>query len=201
MKKEGFTLIELLVVITIIGLLSSIVATSFTSAVSKAQAAYEVNIGHAVVKAFTLKALDDNITTWWDEDDFPSSLSWGAYIGDIIEQGAIEEFLPIIINESNYGGNGAELPYAYDNDGDVFVNPANCYSGGQSNSYRGVNFVYNLGIGPGNKKWERITEYMDQALDKTDGPFCGRFRYATTGSPSARGQLIYSIDFDQKPNF
>jgi len=200
--KKGFTLVELLVVLSIIGVLSTSVFAAVRESIHVAQASYELQIGNAVLKAFELKALDDNIFNWWHEDDFPPSIGWGSYIEDIIEDDVISEFLPIIPNENDYGGNGTDLPYAYDNDGDTFSDPGDCFSiSNQGRSFRGVNFVYNPGVNSSSRKWNDMVEYLDNAVDKGDGPFCGRLRYALTGSAGNRGQIIYAIDFDQKPNF
>ena len=200
-SRLGFTLIELLVAMTIFGLLSTTIATSVQEATYKANGAYELLLGNAVRRAFELRALDDNLTTWWPENNFPRGAGWGAYIQDLVDDDFLTEFLPIIPDESNYGGTNS-LPYAYDNDGDTFSNPSDCYStSNQGRSFRGVNFVYNLGINSSSDRWNEIVSYLDEAIDGTDGPFCGHLRYALTGNAGARGQIIYAIDFDQVPNF
>jgi len=56
----GFTLIELLVVIAIIGILSSVVLASLSSARAKARDAQRASDMHAVIEAFELYANDHN---------------------------------------------------------------------------------------------------------------------------------------------
>lgn len=58
--NKGFTLIELLVVIAIIGLLSSIVLVSLSSARSKARDTKRVGETRAIETALTLYSLDNN---------------------------------------------------------------------------------------------------------------------------------------------
>lgn len=194
--KTGFTLIELLVVIAIVGLVAGAIFTTLNSAISSAQGAYELRIAEAVHKAFHLKAIDDNITTWWHEDDFPSQLSWGAYIEDLVDAEIIDEFLPIIPDNQNYGGGDDYIPYSYDNDGDTFTDNADCSiprSGTDLSS--GVNVVFRLGIPATEEKWQIVFEYLDESIDGGDGAYCGLLR----GRPTGNGAIIYSIDTDQTP--
>ncbi len=200
-KSNGFTLIELLISISIVALLSTTVLSSTKSGLSRSQAAYELRVGNAIIQAFSLKALDENVTTWWHEDDFPPSVTWGSYIQDIIAQDIISEFLPTIPDNQGLGGTSQAIPYAYDNDGDTFSDPSDCFSNSSlSNSFRGVNLVYNLGINQTDQKWLDIVEYLDSNIDGSDGPYCGKLRYALAGGAGERGQIIYSIDTDQYPD-
>ena len=60
MKKGGFTLIELLVVIAIIGLLSSIVLASLSTARVSAREARRASDMHSVINALQLYYIDNN---------------------------------------------------------------------------------------------------------------------------------------------
>lgn len=216
MYRKGFTLIELLVVVAIIGLISSTVFTNIRGGVNKAKAANTATALDAIHDAFIYKSLDENITEWWHEDDFPSTSSWAAYIEDLVNDDIISTFLP---SAPDYPNTDPEnfFEYAYDQDDDVFVNPSGdacfdhteTFSGNWSqwNQLRGVNVVVYPGLHPDSREFRESFEFLDNAIDKGDGPYCGRMRHDAfneghSSNDSRRHHYFrYAIDYDLKPDF
>ena len=215
MFKRGFTLIELLVVVAIIGMLASTVTGSVMKSFDKAKGSHTVQTLYAIEDAFLFKALKDNITTWWDEDDFPSTNSWASYIEDLVNDEIISQFLPIAPDYPNADGD-APFEYAYDSDSDVFVNPTGTacfdhtetFSGNWSqwNNLRGVNVIINPNRHPDSDEFRDVFDYLDQAIDRGDGPYCGKMRHDAFNrgnSSNDRNRHKYyrfGIDFDLVPN-
>lgn len=213
--KKGFTLIELLVVIAIVGLVAGAVFTTLRSSISQARGANVAAALHTVDKAFVLKALDDNIDTWWDEDEFPSTNSWAAYIENLVENESFDEFLPLAPDYPNPEVENV-FEYAYDNDSDVFVDPgagdpacfdyALTFSGGWSswNQLKGVNIVIYPGEHPNSEEFQNVFTYLDAVIDGGDGPYCGRMTHdAWNGHHNNQKRhhyFRYRIDYDLQPN-
>ncbi len=215
MNKQGFTLLELLVIIAIIGTLSSIIASPVMGVFFKAKGSHTVQTLDAVEKAFLQKALKDDVLEWWDEDDFPSTNSWAAYIDDLVDDSSISDFLPIAPDYPN-PDNGAAFEYAYDSDSDVFINPTGtaCFdhtetftgNWGQWNNLRGVNIVINPNRHPDSEEFRDVFEELDNAIDRGDGPYCGKMRHDafnpghSSNNRNRHKYYRYGIDFDLVPN-
>ncbi|MCI5050810.1 MAG: prepilin-type N-terminal cleavage/methylation domain-containing protein [Candidatus Pacebacteria bacterium] len=208
-KKKGFTLIELLVVVAIIGVLSTIGVSSYRRAVFKAQAAHIINTITLVEEVFIIRMLDDNRVTWWHEDDFPSTTSWAAYLENLInDEELIDEFLPLAPDLP--GSEAGNFEYAYDNDGDTFVNPTNpsvCTTWSNPspwsswNSLAGPNIVIHPDEIPGSDRYWDLFNYLDEYIDNGDGPYCGRMRAdaRTDGGSTANRHryMRYAFDYNQ----
>lgn len=209
LKRKGFTLIELLVVVAIIGILSTVTVAAYRTAVFKAQASHVLNTLNVLEKVFIIRMLDDNRSQWWHEDDFPSTDSWAAYIDNLInDEELIDEFLPLAPDLP--GSEAGDFEFAYDNDGDVFVNPTNpsdCDTWlnpspwSSWNSLAGPNIVIHPDEIPGSNRYWDLFEYLDNNIDNGDGPYCGRMRAdARTdgGSTAARHRYMrYAFDYNQ----
>ena len=204
LQKIGFTLIELLVVITIIGLLSSVVTASLEDARARAKAARISTELQAIEQAFTLKILEENVKTWWHEDDFPSgSQEWQRYVQLLVDDGILETFLPVAPDGPTFNGTVPANEYFYDNDadwGDVFVNPSDCHAQTESNrrnNWDGVLIQFDIGASFEESQWQIVARYLDEAFDKSDGFYCGRFR----ADDFVQSRFFYALDNDQRPNF
>jgi len=212
MLKKGFTLLELLVLMAIIGMLSSVLVSNTQVGINKARGSNIILNLREVDKAFTLKALRDNIDTWWHEDDFPEESSWATYISDLTE-GSISEFLPIAPEVP-----GAEsYDYAYDNDGnDTFALPCDATSLNSSATanqfHRTVTGGVNIVVAPdahySSERFQGIFASMDNTFDDGDGPLCGRVRtHGFDNNPYLEGRnnkkhnIRFIIDEDQYPDF
>lgn len=91
--SKGFTLIELLVVIAIIGILSSVVLASLSTAKNKANDAKRMTDLHAIQTALEMYAADNNaypVTNTWSSrcNAWPDQAS-----GDVIP-GLVPKYLP-----------------------------------------------------------------------------------------------------------
>src|SRR3990167_9467266 len=131
-SKKGFTLIELLVVIAIIGILSSIVMVSLTSARAKGRDARRV----ADIKNIQLAlALYYN-----DYGFFPLNIyaAYNAYAGSDVRNGLSGGYLPTVPTDPNYtascSGTGAtdKSCYRYEAMGQ---NSTTCNSGNPPTRY------------------------------------------------------------------
>jgi|GEM_PF-1128366 len=211
MKKKGFTLIELLVVISIVGVLSSTVFTNVFGARYKAHGAYLLRTTQAIEKAFIFKGLDENVFTWWDITDFPGESEWDEVIdvGKLIEEGAINEFLPVLpdgIPVSSADGFGAApygFTYAYQNyfpTSARYSDPASgfCddedYTHTVSNFYsiqNGISLIIRPDYDFQTEKFQKTFKYLDDAIDNGDGQNCGKFRVITY--PNWLAMYIYTL--------
>lgn len=208
-SKKAFTLIELLVVVAIIGVIAVIVIGSVKRAIFKAQAAHIINTITLVEEVFIIRMLDDNRSTWWHEDDFPSTNSWAAYLENLInEENLIDEFLPLAPDLP--GSEAGNFEFAYDNDGDTFVdpvNPADCNTWSNPspwnswNSLFGPNIVIHPDEVPGSERYWDLFDYLDANIDGGDGPYCGRMRAdarTDDGSTANRHRYMrYGFDYNQ----
>ncbi len=213
--KKGFTLIELLVVITIIGLLAGAIMATLRSSINKAKGANVASALKAIDDAFVYKALDENVTAWWHEDDFPSTNSWAAYIEDLVNDDVISTFLPAAPDYPN-PDDGSVFEYAYDQDDDVFVNPGAgdpaCFdyvltydgSWGQWNQLKGVNIVIYPNLHPNSEEFQDTFNYLDEVIDGGDGPYCGRMTNDSWNGhhndQKRHHYFRYRIDYDLEPN-
>lgn len=212
MKKIAFTLIELLVVIAIIGIFSAIAVVYVESARQNARASNIASQLVQIEKAFTLKALNEGITDWWDGNEFPDSSSWVVYLSDLDEE--ISDFLPITPDIP--GVEWATVKsYSYTNDGQDSRSYTTCDNGPSlSHSQlrytvqRGVNIWVNLKQDWDSDAFQDIYTALDNTFDNGDGPICGRIRtYGFEGSQHnnianfPRTGLYFRIDDDQIPNF
>lgn len=210
MQKNGFTLVEILVVLAIIGLVSATLATNIQSVRQQARASSMTQNIKAIEKAFLYKALDENISAWWHEDDFPSSATWAAYIDDL--DGEIDEFLPVA---PDIPGANWSYTYAYDNDGDELPStPADCdnpqsltVQDVRDHLWSGVSISIGIGVPYYNQNFIDIFTQLDESFDGGDGPVCGRirtagyagnqyFNYCPTCIPHG---IRYILDGDQSP--
>ena len=115
-KKSAFTLIELLVVIAIIGLLSSIILSSLSSAREKSQDTHKISEAKEVEKAIELYRLDNNFST----PSFASSSSNGTLhsegtteYNDAMTQLVTAGYLPTIPESPS----GTDYSYIVSDDG------------------------------------------------------------------------------------
>jgi len=202
MNKKAFTLIELLIVIAIIGILSAVVLSSLRSGINSAKGNRILQDFDALEQALTLQVINENRTTWWDEDDLGvSAIDWGIYISEIIDNG----FLDTLPESPTTPGTAVEFDqfnYAYDYDPGhgVYTPPANCFvpSGAADidNAYFGVNIIIDLGISTESDEWKQIYDFLDEAVDGTDGSLCGRFRADYFGDLYGQRRMIYNISQD-----
>lgn len=185
--KRAFTLVELLMVIAIVGILATLLQVSFRSSIDQAKAVNIARELQAIQRAFEMKALNEKITEWWPEDDLPTGpAEWGSYIELFGDGSVIENFLPIAPDAPNYtAGDIATLTYYYDNDKDwnpqphQFTDPADCHAASESNrqnAWNGVNILFELGIPHTETAWMNTATYLDNAIDRGDGFYCGKFR-------------------------
>ena len=201
-RKLGFTLIELLIVIAIIGILSAVVFSALRSGVSSAKGSQILQDFDALEKALTLQAINENRTTWWDEDDLGTSeIDWGIYISEMIDNGFLDT-LAGAPNTPGTSGQFEQFNYAYDYDPGhgAYTPPANCFvpSGAADvdNSYFGVNIIIDLGISTESDEWKQIYDFLDASIDGTDGSLCGRFRADYFGDLYGQRRMIYNISQD-----
>ena len=215
MKQRGFTLIELLITISIIGILSTSVLVVTRSAVFKSKGANVVTTLRAIEDAFVYKALDDDVSQWWHEDDFPSTNSWAAYVQDLVNDDVISTFLPSAPDYPNPIENDFE--FAYDADDDIFINPVigspECFNyalsntgpWAQWNNLKGINVVIYPGLHPDTDEFRETFNYLDDVIDGGDGPYCGKMRTDARDTYGNNDQkrhhyFRYGIDFDLVPN-
>src|SRR5690606_31229933 len=167
-KKKGFTLIELLVVIAIIGLLSSVVLASLSSARKKAQYTAIASSLQEVHKAFHLLNLD--LGYWPTETNNPTIATLVADSSGL----------------GKYLSQAPEWPFSgdswhYDNEGDA--RPTTC----SSDSTAGVN------ISVSGVEYEE-SEALEKILDGGDpspntSMHCGKIIYNSAGT----GQMMFVI--------
>lgn len=205
--KQAFSLIELLVIIAIIGIFSTFTFTILRGTVESAKANTIVTDLRAIKQAFEFKALDENISEWWHEDEFPSGPEdWERYVDLFVDQGIISDFLPVAPDTPDYAASPiAPSKYFYDNDKDwstphEFVDPADCHAATEANrrnAWDGVNIQFDIGLPYTDPVWIQTADELDQAIDGGDGYYCGSFR----ADNRTQSRFFFSIDKDQIPNF
>ena len=112
-QNKGLTIIELLLVISIIGLLSSIILSSFINSRTKAQATQLLAEFQQVEKALYLMAYDQDRSLWWSDDDdgsedvdcngvIPGSDKIGVpgnpSLGTLVQNDTFSKFFPTDVN-------------------------------------------------------------------------------------------------------
>lgn len=134
--KRGFTLIELLVVIAIIGLLSSVVLASLTSARSKANDAKRVSDLHQIQNALESYASDHT-------GSYPStSGSWrsqcsaaGSYAPQNLAPGLVPSYIAQYPSDPQMNTSAGTCCYYYVSDGtDYDAMDFNCSTANTSNT-------------------------------------------------------------------
>lgn len=175
MSKRGFTLLELLVVIAIIGLLASIVVMATMDSRSKAQNAQIYQQLKQIENAFLLYAAN-HLTVWPD-------VVTGAFNFDR----KAEFNLDILISGSPPSWEG---PKRFPDFGDYLQSlPPNPYPSGGYYGYvnyntplgTGCSAAINLGVairivGGSSPDRDSLFAYLDEEIDASDGPTCGRVR-------------------------
>ncbi|MBC8464828.1 MAG: type II secretion system protein [Parcubacteria group bacterium] len=137
LQQRGFTLIELLVVVAIIGLLSSMVLASLSSAREKAQVTKIVRDFKEMEKAFYLFADADGVAEWWSGQHWTGGGGTETRVDWLIENTDLGDYLSVAPkaphNDNWY--------YFYRNTGTEFVPmESTCH---WSNWMRGVSIHYN----------------------------------------------------------
>lgn len=171
MRKRitGFTLVELLVVIAIIGILATVVLASLSSVRDRAQAVAMIKQLQEIENAFNLYTLSGNLNEWPVQPNMASLDGEENELGYLIENDGsgspfpgLSEYFPTAPKSIN----GYPYTYAHRCFG------ASCYA------YAcGFNDITHLGVvlRIGHIE-EELFDYMDEALDANDGPYCGKVR-------------------------
>lgn len=172
-KYSGFTIVELLIVIVIIGILVSLVITTYNGVQAKAEYTRTRDSMAKVEKAFRLKAIADGgyqsdqyyITCMgFTVPDYMASNSGSnnVWIGDIIADCHDKYPLDSYLQASDYEDVG--VPLVYDNDSDTYTLPCD------NDRSRGVNLYFGGVLGD-----DKMTQ-LDQDTDQGNGLSCGKIR-------------------------
>ena len=163
-SKRGFTLVELLLVISIIGLFSSIIISTFKQIRHKANATRICEDFKTIETALNMFMSDNNNTSWPLENTWhPVRLS-NPFMSHLITS-----------NLTNFDDYLSQPPippegvseYFYDNDGDSHGMPCD---GGQP--WRGVNIsLQDIST--------TTAAYVEEMFDDNDGWGCGKIRIST----------------------
>lgn len=212
-------MIEMLVVLAVIGVFATLTLTVLTSVRYKARGSYVARTTKAIEQAFLLKGLNDQVTNWWQVNDFPVESEWEEVIDvrSLVENGGLGEFLPVLpdglpANEPDAFGRSPYLfTFAYQNyfptassysDPDPSVCYQENYTHDVSKFYdtqNGISLIIRPDYDYHSEKFKQTFEYLDDYFDGGDGQNCGRWRIVTY--PNWLAMFIYTMDDDAVFNF
>lgn len=186
---KGFTLIELLVVIAIIGLLSSVVLASLSTARAKSKAARVAADVHSMDLA--LQMMYDDLGCWPGEGaNWPISVEAGTCVATSTSNPTLKSLIASKTwGMDKYLSSGSAYPFdngaewAYDNDGDTWAGDCSAYNAG------GLNLTLMKG---GSLHLITLDEYklIEKAIDSTPDAslmsnaarFCGKMQWVDGGA-------------------
>lgn len=189
---KGFTLIELLVVIAIIGLLSSVVLASLSTARAKSKAARVAADVHSMELA--LQMMYDDTGCW--------PLEGGLYANECVGTTTQNPLFKSLVSTKTWGmdkylPNASAYPFdsgaewAYDHDNDNWAGDCSAiYSGGVNLTLMKAGAIYD--VTPDEYK------YIEKAIDNTSdanlmtgqAKWCGKLQWNEAGG-SNRGFVIH----------